>query len=148
MSNDEKILECLATIQQSIVGIQTDVAGLKTDVAGLKTDVAGLKTDVAELKTDVAELKTDVAGLKTDVAVLQTDVADLKERVTKLEDESQFIKGVVIKIETEHGRKLDAFYDGYKANFELISRFDPRVTKLERDVEKHTFQIQYLEEAR
>ena len=138
MSNDEKILECLATIQQSIVGIQTDVAGLKTDVAGLKTDVA-------ELKTDVAELKTDVAGLKTDVAVLQTDVADLKERVTKLEDESQFIKGVVIKIETEHGRKLDAFYDGYKANFELISRFDPRVTKLERDVEKHTFQIQYLE---
>lgn len=113
MSNDEKILQYLATIQQSIVGIQADVADLKSDVAGLKTDVA-----------------------------------DLKERVTKLEDESQFIKGVVIKIETEHGRKLNAFYDGYKANFELISRFDPRVTKLERDVEKHTFQIQYLEEAK
>ena len=121
--NEDKILEYLASIQQSIAGIQEDVA---------------------ELKEDVAELKEDVAELKEDVAVLQEGVADLNERVVRLEDDSQFIKGVVAKIEVEHGRKLGAFYDGLLMNREIVNTYDDRLRKVEKDVETHSIELRYL----
>ncbi|MCI9458070.1 MAG: hypothetical protein HFE44_14060 [Oscillospiraceae bacterium] len=128
--NEDKILEYLASIQQSIAGIQEDVAELKEDVA--------------ELKEDVAELKEDVAELKEDVAVLKEGVADLNERVVRLEDDSQFIKGVVAKIEVEHGRKLGAFYDGLLMNREIVNTYDDRLRKVEKDVETHSIELRYL----
>ncbi len=114
--NEDKILEYLASIQQSIAGIQEDVA----------------------------ELKEDVAELKEDVAVLKEGVADLNERVVRLEDDSQFIKGVVAKIEVEHGRKLGAFYDGLLMNREIVNTYDDRLRKVEKDVETHSIELRYL----
>lgn len=116
MSNDEKILEYLAAMQQGMTGIQKEISGLKEDIV--------------ELTEDISELKENVL--------------DLKQRVAKLEDESQFIRNTVIRIEIDHGRKLDAYYDGYKTNYDIISRWDPRITALERKVETHTFQIELL----
>ncbi len=107
--NEDKILEYLASIQQSIAGIQEDVAELKEDVA-----------------------------------VLKEGVADLNERVVRLEDDSQFIKGVVAKIEVEHGRKLGAFYDGLLMNREIVNTYDDRLRKVEKDVETHSIELRYL----
>ena len=107
--NEDKILEYLASIQQSIAGIQEDVAELKEDVA-----------------------------------VLKEGVADLNERVVRLEDDSQFIKGVVAKIEVEHGRKLGAFYDGLLMNREIVNTYEDRLRKVEKDVETHSIELRYL----
>ena len=107
--NEDKILEYLASIQQSIAGIQEDVAELKEDVA-----------------------------------VIKEGVADLNERVVRLEDDSQFIKGVVAKIEVEHGRKLGAFYDGLLMNREIVNTYDDRLRKVEKDVETHSIELRYL----
>ena len=107
--NEDKILEYLASIQQSIAGIQEDVAELKEDVA-----------------------------------VLKEGVADLNERVVRLEDDSQFIKGVVAKIEVEHGRKLGAFYDGLLMNREIVNTYDDRLRKVEKDVETQSIELRYL----
>lgn len=72
---------------------------------------------------------------------MQSDIAELKQ-------ESQFIKNIVVRMENEHGEKLDALFDGYSANFELIDRCDPRITKLERAVEKLSFEVKYLKAAK
>lgn len=72
---------------------------------------------------------------------IQTDISELKK-------ESQFIKNVTVRMESEHGGKLDALFDGYSANYELIDQIDPRITKLERTVEKLSFEIKYLKSAK
>lgn len=86
---------------------------------------------------------------------IQQGVSDLTQRVDHLEsdvsvlkDDSQFIKGVVVRMENEHGKKLDALFDGYSSNFEIINRYDSRVSKLEREVEKLSFEVKYLKAAR
>ena len=84
------ILDKLNSMDKSINGIQKDVGGLKEDVGGLKEDVGGLKEDVGGLKEDVGGLKEDVKGLKRDV----------------------------IRIENEHGAKLDSLMDGYQMLYE------------------------------
>ena len=107
--NEDKIIEYLASIQQSVAGIQEDVA---------------------ELKEDVSELKEDVS--------------DLKQRVTQLEADSQFIKGVVSKIEVEHGKKLGALFDGFFINRDIVTTYDDRLRKVERDTETHSIELRYL----
>lgn len=121
--NEDKIIEYLASIQQSVVGIQEDVSGLKKDVS---------------------VLQEDVSDLKKNVSVLQEDVSDLKQRVTRLEDDSQFIKGVVSKIEVEHGKKLGALFDGFFISREIVATYDDRLRKVERDTETHSIGLRYL----
>lgn len=120
MNHEEKILELLTEIQKK---------------------VSNIESDVTDLKQDVSDLKQDVSGLKQDVAVLQDDVAALKQ-------ESQFIKTIVIKMENEHGKKLDALFDGYSSNFEFIRRFGPRITALELKMDKLAFEVEYLKAAK
>ena len=119
LNNEQKILEILTSIQQ-------DISGLKQDVAGLKQDVAGLKQETAALRKDITILQEDVSGLK---------------------QESQFIKGVVVRIENVHGKKLDALFDGYSSNFDVISRYTPRLSALESKMDKLSFEVNFLKAA-
>ena len=145
MNNEEKILEMLSGLTETmgkhgelLTELKADVSELKTDVAGLKTDVSELKTDVAGLKTDVSELKTDVAGLKTDVAVLQTDVEGLKTNVATLQTDVEGLKTDVaglketvevldarslksaVLLEADIPRSINRLYEGHGAIMEKL----------------------------
>ncbi len=134
MNNEEKILEMLSGLTETMGKHGELLTELKTDVAGLKADVSELKTDVAGLKTDVSELKTDVAGLKTDVAVLQTDVEGLKTNVATLQTDVEGLKTNVATLQTDvEGLKTDVA--GLK---ETVEALDARSLKsavlLEADI--------------
>lgn len=79
---------------------------------------------------------------------IQGDISNLKANITELQEDVKFVRGVTVRMENDHGKKLDALFDGYSANYDLIGRYDPRVTKLERDLEKLSFEVKYLKAAK
>ena len=115
---DNILLELVSEVR----GIKTDVSDLKTDVSDLKTDVKGLKTDVSDLKTDVKDLQTNVANLQIDVEKLKTQVENLKTTVDNIDK-------TVMRIEVEHGEKLQILFD---ADLYKREKFDSQGHTLER----------------
>ncbi|WP_164968046.1 hypothetical protein [Clostridium tetani] len=59
--------------------------------------------------------------------------ADLKEGqekiCTELKSEISEVKKTVIRIENDHGKKLEALFDGYKQNSEKLNRIEDEVAK-------------------
>ncbi|MDR3289580.1 MAG: hypothetical protein LBT22_09145 [Peptococcaceae bacterium] len=104
--------------------------------------------ELEPVRTDVKELKEDVKGLHVEVKELSEDVKGLQEDVGELHEEVQSVKGITLRMEQDHGKKLTALFDGYTANYEIIERYDPRVTRLERAVEKLNFELEYLKSAK
>lgn len=53
----------------------------------------------------------------------------LDERMDSLDERMGSLENTVLKIEQEHGDKLDALFDGYKQNSEKLDRIDEEVSK-------------------
>jgi len=70
-------------------------------------------------------------------------MGDMDSRMTSMETEMtdikadvKFTKETVIKIENDHGQKLNALFDGYKLNSEKLERIENEVTKHEEIILK------------
>lgn len=61
---------------------------------------------------------------------MQDGFKEVNKRIDGADNEINGIKKIVINIENDHGRKLDALFDGYKQNHE-------KLTRIEREVSKH-----------
>ncbi|MDD6045005.1 MAG: hypothetical protein PUC76_05075 [Clostridia bacterium] len=71
MTNEEKILEILGTMQADINGMKADMNGMKADINGMKADMNGMKGDMNGMKADMNGMKTDMNGMKADILKLQ-----------------------------------------------------------------------------
>ena len=83
-----------------------------------------IAAQVGTLTKDVTEIKKDLAGVKTDLDEVKTDLDEVK---TDLDE----VKIRVIRIENDHGLKLNALFDGYKQNAEKLDRIEKAVAKHE-----------------
>jgi predicted nucleic acid-binding Zn-ribbon protein len=64
-------------------------------------------------------------------AEMQKGFKEVNGRIDKLEDEVKEVKKTVLKIEQDHGQKLEALFDGYKQNYEKLCRIEEEVSKHE-----------------
>jgi predicted nucleic acid-binding Zn-ribbon protein len=69
------------------------------------------------------------ADLKGEIGTLKLGQEDLKKEVSE-------IKKTVIKIEDDHGKKLETLFDGYKQNSEQLNRIETEVSKHEEVILK------------
>ncbi|MDR3270346.1 MAG: hypothetical protein LBT32_02370 [Peptococcaceae bacterium] len=90
------------------------------------------------------KILSTVENLSTTIGSLSTTVSSLDTKVDNLEQDVQSVKEITLRMEQDHGKKLTALFDGYTANYEIIERYDLRVTKLERAVKKLNFELAYL----
>jgi len=56
---------------------------------------------------------------------------NMQLKIDNIEGELDNVKKVVIKMENDHGNKLDALFDGYKQNTERLDRIEAQVSKQE-----------------
>ena len=161
------------SIQLQVLDVmQADIATLKSDVAELKTDVATLKSDVAELKTDVTALKSDVFALKTEVATLKVAVSTLKaavsvletnmdkvifetkvltaemntasEKFGQIESDILVLKGSVLNMENRHETAIQLLLEQHEPNSKKHFSHTKRLSTLEKTVDGHSIQLDYL----
>lgn len=78
-----------------------------------------------ELMTKMySDMQTGFKGVNERIDGLDEKVENLNKRMGSLEN-------TVLKIEQEHGNKLDALFDGYKQNSEKLDRIEKEVSKHE-----------------
>ena len=81
---------------------------------------------LTKLYSEFTEFKKDITGK---VDGLAGKVDGLAGKVDYVEAEAGNIKGIVIRIEDNHGKKLGALFDGYVQNSEKLDRIEAEVAK-------------------
>ncbi len=78
MTNEEKILEILGTMQADMNGMKADINGMKADMNGMKADINGMKADMNGMQADINGMKADMNGMKADMNGMQADILKLQ----------------------------------------------------------------------
>lgn len=81
---------------------------------------------------------------------LEENIAFTKSINDKLEENIAFTRRInqsVAVMEVDHGGKLNALFDGYKANSEKLDKIETDIQKIQSIVEKHDNEI-YLIKSR
>ena len=76
-----------------------------------------------------ADLKGDIGAIKVKLTGVEDRLTGVEDRLTGVEGRLTGVENRLTYIENEHGRKLDALFDGYKQNSEKLTRIEAEVTK-------------------
>lgn len=74
------------------------------------------------------KMYVELMGVKDEVKSVKSE---MKEGFKKVNERLDAVEKTVIKIENDHGKKLDALFDGYKQNTEQLTRIENEVSKHE-----------------
>lgn len=79
------------------------------------------------MDSDIKGLKSEVNGLKSEVWEIKSEVKDLKKHV--------------LVIENEHGKKLDALFDGYKQLYEAQQEMKSDIKDIKETLDVHELKL-------
>lgn len=78
-----------------------------------------------------------------------TRLDSIESKVVELENEFKTIKQTSLRIEHNHGEKLQALYEGYINNHDnAMLQLEPRIFNLENTVKHHYLEILSLKNAK
>ncbi len=84
----------------------------------------------------IGSLEDKIGSLEGKIGSLEGKVGSLEGKVDNIEGELKSLKHVVTKIENDHGKKLDALFDGYKQINDRLDRIETEVSKHEEVILK------------
>lgn len=65
----------------------------------------------------------------------------VENRFDKVENRLDKVEGHITRIEMEHGKKLNALFDGYKQTYEKLQEHDKRLDGIETKVDSLSIRI-------
>ena len=89
---------------------------------------------IQPLTAGQARMESDISGLKSGQARMESDISDLKSGQAGLREDLNFVRGIVVRMEVEHGKKLDSLADGY-------SLLDEKLTDTKKDLKRLEFKV-------
>ena len=96
----------------------------------IAAQVGNLTNRMDNLTNQAGTLTTDMKGVKGELTEVKGEVKEVKGEIKEVKGELKKVKERVIKIEDDHGKKLDLLFDGYRQNSDKLDR-------IEREVSKH-----------
>ena len=99
--------------------------------------------EIPKMQGEILEIKK----ILKEIPKMQDEILEIKKilkEIPEMKQELRKISGSVARIEVEHGEKLVALFDAFKMNTEKIQEQDSRITKCEKNLEKHDDQIYML----
>jgi chromosome segregation ATPase len=125
MNNEEKILLLLEKMDKRI-----DTIDNKMDINDKKIDTMDKRMGIMEKEIASGRELTELIAAQ--VGRLTTTVSELTTTVGKLTTQVDNITKTVTRIESGHGQKLSALFDGYKQNSDKLDRIEIEVAKHDR----------------
>lgn len=83
----------------------------------------------------LTNLDSDVKGLKDGQNRFESDLQDVKAGQNWFESELKSVKEIVLKIEHDHGVKLDALFDAREIQKEMNERIFTTLDRLEAKID-------------
>ena len=136
------------SLQEGQASMQVDISGLKEGQASMQADISGLKGDVSSLKESQASMRADISGLKEGQADLKEEVVVTKRRVLNIEKNVEKLLGIVTKAEYEQGKQLKAIVDTQVGYEQAHKQHEPRIIKLETEVDRLDSEVRSIRAAK
>ncbi len=83
-----------------------------------------------------SDLSEKIGDLNGKVENIEGKLGSMEGRLGNIEAEVADLKKVVLRLETDHGNKLDALFDGYKQNSDRLDRIEAQVSRQEEFIIK------------
>lgn len=123
MTNEEKILEALSSMQSDLTTIKGDVNGLKAGQQRLEGDVAGLKADVNSLKAGQQRLEEGQKTLASQMdKMLDHQVKDVYTLVQLLHDKVEHVDHKVDMVDCKFDMLNKRVWEQEAASATLLKR--------------------------
>jgi len=88
------------------------------------------------IAAQVGALTTQVDKVDDRLTNVEDTLTRVDDRLTRVESDLRFTKETVVKIEHDHGQKLNALFNGYRLTGEKLDRIEQEVTKHEEFISK------------
>lgn len=73
----------------------------------------------------------EIQEIKKDVKTNTDKIDNVDKRIDNVEKRIENVEKITLHIEQDHGKKLEALFDGYKQNSEKLDRIEKEVSKHE-----------------
>lgn len=104
--------------------------------------IASIEKEVLKIASMEKEV-SKIASMEKEISKIEY-IEKQVSQISEMKEEIQRINNTVLKIEYEHGQKLDALFDAFKFHSEKIYRQEERIASCENSLEKHDNEIFYL----
>ena len=138
---DRELLELIFT---EITGLRAGQERLEGEIVGLKAGQERLEGEIVGLRAGQERLEGEIVGLRAGQERLEEGQQRLEARQQRLEARQQRLEDIVTRIENDHGRKLEALFDGWKQNTEQLKRHGEILERIESKLEKHEVEIKVI----
>jgi hypothetical protein len=97
--------------------------------------VGGMDARITDIEANTASTEARIATIETNMSTMEANMAT-KQELAEVKADVKFTKETVVRIENDHGQKLNALFDGYKLNSERLERIESKVTQHEEIILK------------
>ncbi|AUG57712.1 hypothetical protein [Acetivibrio saccincola] len=138
---DRELLELIFT---EITGLKAGQERLEGEIVGLRAGQERLEGEIVGLRAGQERLEEGQQRLEARQQRLEARQQRLEARQQRLEARQQRLEDIVTRIENDHGRKLEALFDGWKQNTEQLKRHGEILERIESKLEKHEVEIKVI----
>ena len=144
-----KIYEEQKKTNEIINGMGKEIKGMGKEIKGMKKEIKRIdeRLNGLEEKVDVGfkELANEIKKVNIRVDNLELEGKDTREIIKIMQEEIRRLGKDIAVIQQEHGKKLDMLFDAVTGNEERNKEIQERLNNVEKNLEKHSSQIYYLE---
>jgi peptidoglycan hydrolase CwlO-like protein len=123
---DRKLLE---KILQKIGNMDSRMDSMDSKMDSMDSRMNSIESKMDSMDSRMNSIKSKMDSMDSRMNSMETEMADIKADV-------KFTKGIVAKIENDHGQKLGALFDGYIQNSEKLNRIEVEVSMHEEIILK------------
>lgn len=123
---EEKIFELLTKMYSDLSGKIGNIEGKLGTVESRMGNIEG-KLGTVESRMDNFEGK---------LGTVESRMGTIEGKIDSMQGEITELKKAVLRIETDHGNKLDALFDGYRQHSDRLDRIEAQVSKQEEFIIK------------
>ncbi|WP_376785720.1 hypothetical protein [Ruminiclostridium cellobioparum] len=77
-----------------------------------------------------------IGTIEGKIDTIEGKIDTIEGKIDNMQGEINELKKAVLRIETDHGNKLDALFDGYKQHSDRLDRIEAQVSKQEEFIIK------------
>lgn len=130
----EDSVNCLLEVE--VPALKQEVSVIREQVNFIQEQFNSLRKEFYEFKKDYEEFKKDYEEFKKDYQEFKEEFKLLKEEFYLLKELVEQINLAVIRIEVEHGKKLEILFDAFQMHSEQFLNHENRIKSCEDSLVK------------
>jgi len=100
-------------------------------IGGMESRMTSMESRMTSMESRMTSMESKMTSMESKMTSMESKMESMEGELVEVKVEVKFTKEAVIKMESDHGQKLGALFDGHKLNSEKLDRIENEVTKHE-----------------